>query len=119
MNPEPLFKTLDPPPGGLTALRARLDAERLRSPRQRRVWAASIAVGVAAAVIVAALILSPGRPPEPQLPVPDDPVLAALTLSNVGAASVQVSASNAGTIAVEPVPLPTEDVVYYRVASLR
>ncbi len=119
MNPDPLFETLEPPPGGLPSLRARLRAEQRRAVLRRRAWATSIAAGAAAAVVAAAIVLAPG-PSSRQTPsLPDDPALAALALTDVESASVQVPDESLGAVAVERVPLSTTNVVYYRVASLR
>jgi hypothetical protein len=79
----PALRVLEPPPGGLTRLRAALDAEPRREARRR--WglgAAAAAVAVAVVLLVVPrdraapppLVVMP--PPAPVAPVPD-PVIAA------------------------------------------
>ena len=105
------FRRLDPPLGGLTRLRARLDASK---PDQAR-WipAFSLAAATAAALL---LTWRAGLPPASHaagLPDSDSPGLIALGL--VAAPGDPVSVP--GDYAVEPVS-SSREVLFYRVASL-
>lgn len=51
----PALRSIDPPPGGLAALRTRIDR-----PRRRRWWFAAVPA-VAAAALIALLVLRPER----------------------------------------------------------
>jgi hypothetical protein len=101
-----LFRSLDPPPGGLALLRARLS----RSRRRRAWW---IAVPAAAAACAAQFIALRPRPPEPLvLQLAGDPFAQALGLAPV-AAEVAVPPSAAGRSAVHGVATSNPNVLVY------
>ncbi len=101
-----VFPTEEPPPGGLTRLRAHLDA----TERPRRAWVPALA-GLLTASAAVALLLLP-RPPEPAAPTwtaADHPALA-----NLGYAAPAAPGATAGQRTVlRPVPTPDDTVLLY------
>lgn len=121
-----VFEQVDPPAGGLARLRARLDVEQGRA-RRAGFWVAASTVALTA-IAVAGAALAPrlGLPAEDTTGSPVDslpgtgqmgPALASLGLAPVAAEPVSVPSAERGATAVERVPLPTDDVVFYLVAT--
>ena len=107
LRPRDAFEKLEPPPGGLARLRARLDTP----PSQRRwVWV------VAAATLAGVLALVFSRPSPRPLVDPEAPTLIALGLGRMpeGAAAIPPGEPDEALLRV-----PTSDskVVFYLVAS--
>jgi hypothetical protein len=109
MRHDEIFERLDPPPGGLAALRARMNA---RPSFARR--AAPIAVGLALAAIIVLVVTR--RP---------DPVAAARAHADVGEValglapmpSAPVSVDDPTTTAIVPVKTENPRVAFYWVSS--
>jgi hypothetical protein len=100
-----VFRELDPPPGGLAALRARIDA---RSRRGR--WIALPALATAAAIVFAVV----SRPAP--APLPWDPTLQSLGLEAPPAEPVTLPDSRRGDTALMRVETGTPGVTFYRVS---
>ncbi|MCB9686815.1 MAG: hypothetical protein H6738_13175 [Alphaproteobacteria bacterium] len=96
-----ILPSLTPPPGGLHALRERLDHR-----RRRAVWWVGL-VPLGAAALALALLW----PRAEVLSLPEDPVL----LTAVPSEPVTVPAEVAASVAVARVPV--EGLVWYRVGS--
>jgi hypothetical protein len=119
---DPLFDRLDPPPGGLTALRARLADEGRRTANRR--WMSGGAMAAAAAVAV--LVLTWTVPPPSASDAPSallreamgDPVMLAHAAPTGGFAGVGVPDGAAGTTAVSLVVTGDDQVLYYRISSV-
>lgn len=115
-----VFDVRQPPAGGLQRLRARLDDGHRRASLGRVLWigaAAVVAAGVAIAVSSSGVELRSTSP----APLPGAqemlPVLAGLGMAAAPDEPVSVPDEARARIAVERVALPTDDVVYYWVAS--
>lgn len=102
MKRDELFEVLEPPPHGLTRLRARLAARRAR----RLLWPALVS-SLAALLVV--LFVPREQPVD---------LRAALADSVFGAEGPPVSALDGSALAVERLPSSNPQVVLYRVASL-
>ncbi|MBN1774015.1 MAG: hypothetical protein JXB32_22340 [Deltaproteobacteria bacterium] len=136
-----VFERLEPPPGGLARLRARMaEAERPRtaSPLRPLAWVAA-AAAAASLVVVAALAAREGTVPRPgpvaAAPVPAPtvviaaapparlpgfhPAFAALGLEPLPSEPVTVSAETAASLALQRVPLEDDRVVFYLVATVQ
>lgn len=115
---DPVFRRLDPPPGGLADLRRRLAAERSAEASARRWRGPLMIAGLAAAALVVIAVLP--RAPAPRAgwledaTAAGDPALAALGLAPAPTAPVTL-APGAGLAAVQRVETATPGVVYYRV----
>ncbi|MCA9541016.1 MAG: hypothetical protein KC620_19080 [Myxococcales bacterium] len=99
------FQRLDPPPGGLFALRRRLRAER---QRQRRRVVIGAAIGSLAAAVLA-LWLLPTQPPPARI-ASDHPALVQLGLAPLPSQPVEVIGG-----AARRVETGRADVVFYLV----
>jgi hypothetical protein len=109
-----VFEPLAPPPGGLTALRARM----AESPRRRILpWLVPAAAALAAVVAVA---LAPDRAPSlaSLLAARGDPSAVALGLARPPAEPVAVLAGARGRLGLERVAVADASVVFYRVGAL-
>jgi hypothetical protein len=112
---EKLFDVLEPPPGGLTGLRGRIERDRRRRVTSRRVQL------LAAATLVAALagwsLLAPGGGEEPLPPQFD---FARMSLGQLPwpSETLTLAEDERGEIAVRRVSLPTDEVVFYLIASV-
>jgi len=92
MTPRDPFRMLDPPPGGLAALRVRLDRREGRGVARAAAWA------LIPAAATALLLLAPWSPPDPWRDV-DNPALVRLGLqpARTGAPVLSRSSSTAVT----------------------
>jgi hypothetical protein len=114
---DPHLPWLEPPPGGLTRLRARLDAEERRAHR-RHTWAWSLPAAAALALLLLWLAWpAPAPPPPSPLAAADLPALAALRASSPRPPGVQ--ARDPAALTVAPVPITSPRVLYYRALPLR
>lgn len=115
-DPSRLFEDLDPPPGGLTRLRARLRTEHRRRIRNRALAvtaAAGTAIGLAAF-----LVLSGGGDPAANLPgLTSDLVAIRLGLAEAPTEVVSVRAELRREYAVRRLPTSDDRVVFYAVGS--
>ena len=111
-----LFPSLDPPPGGLVALRARLAQDRRRAPLA---WRAGAAALVCVLLFVFAWRLHPPHTLRDELVQRDYPGMVALGLSAAPAEPVTLLPSPDGSRALRRVPLPGDSVVVYVVESRR
>lgn len=102
-----LFPEREPPPGGLTRLRARLREE---ERRPRSVWFGSSLVGAAVAATLAVGLFAGRR--EPTAPLPLVGNVAALGLGLARASGPEVIAAGG----VVKLPSDDEDVVLYLVS---
>jgi hypothetical protein len=111
-----LLPPLDPPPGGLTRLRARIADER-RSPRRPRV--VTPALGLAATVVLAVVAFALVRnEPTSDLHAADTSLLRMrLGLVDPPAEPVTVPEERRGEMAVQRIDLDTQQVLYYLVSS--
>ncbi len=114
-DPRPLFEVLEPPPGGLTRLRARIGRERRRRVRR---WSLAMA---AAALALAALTapLLPRGDAGPWAPgAPDVDALALqVGLGEPPAETVSIRPDLRRRYAVREVPTTDERVVFFMVGS--
>ncbi len=111
---EQVFEPLEPPPGGLAELRARLQGE--RPPRWPWLVAPSLAAAAAAALL---LVGVPEQTAGAELAdqwAASDPMLAA-ALGRERAEPVSVAAGHAGRLAVERVGMDDERVILYRLVG--
>jgi hypothetical protein len=117
MRRDELFERLEPPPGGLASLRARMAAPRRRRPSRARVGAV-LAFAVAAAALVL-VVASRGRAPDlvaaarqrggtPEV---------ALGLAPMPAAVVAIDPAERATSALAEVPTTDPNVAFYWVSS--
>jgi hypothetical protein len=114
---ERLFEPLDPPPGGLTRLRAGLRAERRRRIRNRSL-AGALATAAATALLVVFLV--PGGGAAAPLPGLESDLLAVkLGLAEAPAEVVSIRPDLRREYAVRQVPTSDERVVFYMVGSRR
>jgi hypothetical protein len=112
---EGLFELLDPPPGGLTRLRAGLRAERRRRTRNRTL-AGALATAAAAAILL--VLLVPGGGARTPLPGLESDLLAVrLGLAEAPEEVVSVRPDLRREYAVRQVPTSDERVVFYLVGS--
>ncbi len=117
-----VFEELTPAPGGLAKLRARLDEEASRRPRQaarRMRWAAAVATVVLVAAIATAVLWRGGTSSHLELgAAADSPAMVGLGLAPAPTDPVTVPAADRGCVAVERIPVADSDVIYYRVVVL-
>lgn len=117
-----VFEELKPPPGGLAALRARLDRAETEIPWSRQQLVGRWAVVAAACALT--LLLVPLLWHEPSTTWRDavledgNPALVRLGLAEPAADVVSVPAGRRRMMAVEKVELGDPAVLYYRVAVL-
>jgi hypothetical protein len=93
-----------------------LEGDRVRRRRRRRVEAALAAAAVAGIAIVA-LVLNPLSAPRTELPHPT--LRVRLGLDPLPRENLIISAAQRGEVAAQRVPLESERVVFYLVASRR
>jgi hypothetical protein len=122
-DPAEAFVALEPPAGGLPALRARLQREHERDQRSRRIrWPLTALTTAVAAMAVLGLGLR-GGPRAPRLidgaPAEHYPNLAALGLAALPAEPVTILGEPAGGLQLRRVPVKTASVVFYLVRSGR
>ena len=128
--PSELFERLDPPSGGLVKLRERIAREEERRTRRiRPSWtAAGMSAAAAASAAVLLLFMSPLRqaheaPPaaarhlRAEVSVGAHPSLVALGLSPEPTEPITVLSSQRHRLAVRHVPLDTDEVIFYIVAT--
>lgn len=112
---ERFFELLDPPPGGLTRLRARIDGDRRRRATLRLAWSGAAATLLIAAAVTLALSI-------PRSKQESDPRFRRarihLGLAAPPSEPMVVPEENRHLAAARRVPLPDDKVVFYRVASL-
>jgi hypothetical protein len=109
-----LFETLDPPPGGLTRLRARLASERRRRVRAGFAGAVLAAGGAAALAVGVAL-----GPAQPAAPWPEfSPLRIRLGLAPPPSEPLSLPPEAQSTVALVRVPSSTERVALYWVGSI-
>jgi hypothetical protein len=113
MRRDEIFERLDPPPGGLAALRSRI-APRPRPARRL----APLALAAAAAAIVL-FVLSRGRAPDPLAAARQhgDAPEVALGLAPMPAAAVSIDREDRATTALAEVPTKDPHVAFYWVGS--
>ena len=108
-----LFPILDPPPGGLTRLRARIREDRRR---RRRSW--GLATAGIAALVLAVLVLMPARTEIRGLPGLESDLLAIqLGIVDPPREPVSIRPDLRGEFAVRRIPTTDERVVFYLVGS--
>lgn len=135
---EDALEKLEPPPGGLDRLRARMvAAERPQAASSPRPLAWIATAAAAASVLVVAALATLERPaarrvPEAAAPPPAavlaaapatrlpgfHPALATLGLEPLPSEPVTVGAEAAGSVALRRVPVADERVVFYLVATV-
>ncbi len=115
LDPTDAFVPLEPPPGGWSALRARLAREGARPPRRWPRSFALFALGIAGAV----LLVRREPAPRPALlmagaSAEDYPRLAARGLAPLPAEPVTwLSAPGAGAVRLQRVPVASPGIVFY------
>ena len=110
---EPLFAMLDPPPDGLAGLRARLDTERRGRMRRPRWRLAVLMAGLVGLVAIMVML-----PPEPELPPELDLVRMHLGQLPPPTEAVTLVRESRTELALQRVPLDTDQVVFYLVGSM-
>ena len=115
-TPENVLSTLEPPPGGLAELRARIARDASRSVAVRRLQAVTAAV-VLVAIVTWAGLASGTR--QDMLPAGFDLVQLHLGLRAVPAEPLTIPADQRSRTAVRRVPLPTDQVVFYLIGSIQ
>jgi hypothetical protein len=114
MKRDELFEKLEPPPGGLARLRARMDAR----PRRKRV-VVPLAFAFAAAAIVLLVVVGRGRAADPLSAARqrgDAPEIA-LGLARMPGAAVTIDDEARATTALAEVPTQDPHVAFYWVSS--
>jgi len=118
-EPEPLFETLAPPPGGVDGLRQRLRREGRRRRARRAVLGVAGALAIAGAIagMLAALQVRTSRRP---LPIPAElhPALVGLGVQPPPAEPAVIPPGMRHRMALQRVPLETDRVVFYYLAVL-
>lgn len=114
MRREDLFERLEPPPGGLAGLRARMSA---RPSRLRRLAPVAGAVALAAAVL---LFLSRGQAPDlvAATRARGGPEAIALGLAPLGGGAASITPEERATTALAEVPSSNPRVAFYWVSSM-
>ena len=111
---EKLFESLDPPRGGLAALRTRIERD-----RRGRVRALNLQAIAAVVLVLAVASWSVFAPRGPVEPLPSfDLARIGLGLAPKPPEAVTVPDGRRHELAVQRVPLGTDSVVFYRIASL-
>ncbi|HEY8079880.1 MAG TPA: hypothetical protein VIF62_37370 [Labilithrix sp.] len=113
MKREDLFEPIDPPPGGLAALRERLDS---RSPRRRFVPLLALA-GAAAAVVLFFVLGRPRTDVAARARTHVDTSEVALGLAPMPSDRVAIADDARGTTALIAVPTKDPNVSFYWVQS--
>ena len=123
MRFQELFKTVEPPPGGLEKLRSRLDEEETkRFPLLMRISYAGAALVVALALLL--LVSRPfTRAPEEKpfnelLARSTDPSLVRYGVKEAPEAAVSIRRENRGRMAVMEMPVESDEVIFYWVVTL-
>lgn len=114
-----VFELLEPPSGGLSALRARIEAE---APRRRLAWSFGLAAAAVATVVTLLWWPVAQPPPEVESPVQlaSHPALVRLGLEPAPEAPVSVPEGLRGEMAVSPMAGGSEgEVLLYWVAPAR
>lgn len=114
-RPDP-FEPLDPPAGGLAALRSRIERESVRPPHPLRSWAWAAAT-VAAVSLACVLLLWHGTSRPLAIAGGDDLLAIRLGLVDSPSEPVTVAPDQRSRVALQRVPLPTDEVVFYRVGT--
>jgi hypothetical protein len=111
---EKLFEVLEPPPGGLAGLRARIEWDGRRRARSRRVKLLAAATLVAAIAGWAVFAPRGGEPLPPQFD------FARMSMGQLPwpSETLTLPPDKRDEIAVRRVALPTDEVVFYLVASV-
>ena len=115
-NPERVFETFEPPPGGLARLRERIDRRMGWRARVRYVPAATAASLLVA--LVSWTAFNPGGRPAPP-PAELDLIRMHLGLLASPSETLTIPVDQRSTTAIRRVPLPTDQVVFYMVGSIR
>ncbi len=116
-DPHPkLFETLEPPRGGLARLRSRVERDARGRSRVRRMHAVA-----ATGLLLAFVGLTVFGPEGKREPLPPEFLLARIQLGLVAPPSepMTIAGELRGELAAQRVPLATDEVVFYRIASLR
>ena len=110
------FEPLEPPRGGLAALRSRIEVDSSRRLRRRRRWTLAGATSVPLALLLVALALTL----QPQAPLPEGLRWARIAagLDEAPAEPVTVTGDHEHRVVAQRVPTSSENVVFYRVGSL-
>ncbi len=122
-----IFERLEPPPGGLSGLRAKISAGRTGQQNRYRTWAAVSASAIAILVVVLVSPLGPYRltvldsyeQPSPAFALKGDehPGLVTLGLRPNPEQPVSIPQRSRTQLAVQKVPLDTDEVLFYFVGS--
>jgi len=112
---ERLFDVLEPPPGGLAGLRARIERDGRRRARSRRVQL--LAAATLVAVLAGWSVFAPRGGGE-QLPTQFDFARMSVGQLPWPSETLTVPEDRRDEIAVRRVSLPTDEVVFYLVASV-
>lgn len=111
-----LFESLEPPRGGLEGLKARIERRSRRSASFERLGYASAIVLLL--LLTAAMIIGPrGLRPEPPLAAFEQARLR-LGMSSSPVEALTIPASERASVGARRVALPTDDVLFYLVASI-
>lgn len=114
-----VFEMLEPPPGGLAGLRAKLERERTRRARRRQLGAV---LGLAAAALIAFALASGDRRGAEGGALASrwiesgDPALVQLGLASAPRDAVR--SADEASLGLHRVSAPADDVLYYRAAAL-
>jgi hypothetical protein len=111
-----LFEPLEPPRGGFEGLRARIERHsRRRASYEQLGYASATALLL---FLIAATIIGPrGLRPEPRLPEFDQ-ARVRLGMSSSPAEALTIPVSERATLGAQRIQLPTDDVLFYLVASI-
>lgn len=113
-----LFAILEPPPDGPARLRSRMDREKRRSARRRRLRSAAVVGVLGGVLIIGGIALGPGVATDP-LPAEFD--LVRMALGQIAPPIEPVTLPDVARVstAVLRVPLPTDEVVFYLIGSIQ
>jgi len=113
-----LFAILEPPPDGPARLRSRMDREKRRSARSRRLRSAAVVGVLGGVLIIGGIALGPGVATDP-LPAEFD--LVRMALGQIAPPIEPVTLPDVARVstAVLRVPLPTDEVVFYLIGSIQ
>ncbi len=113
-----LFATLDPPSGGPARLRLRMDREKRRSARLRRLRSAAVVSVLGGVLVIGRIPLGPGAAPDP---LPAELDLVRMGLGQLAPPVEPLTLPKAARVstAVRRVPLPTDQVVFYLMGSMQ
>lgn len=119
-----LFEELEPPPGGLASLRARIETDHRRQRRLRVVMATAVTI---VGLVVGVFYLQPPTPTATMgAPTIDliagaqnDPGLIALGLAPLPSETVTVRSPDGRRAATQHVPTTNDDVVFYLFGTVR